>query len=592
MGILRPEAVARFSDEARRAVYDVIGLRRDVRHFVRGADVDGETLLRILGAAHLAPSVGFSQPWGFVVVRDLEAREAIRRSFNRCRDAEAVRYPPDRRAQYLSYRLEAIVETPVNVCVAVDLRPRDEAILGTTAQPEAVRASACCAVQNLWLAARAEGIGVGWVSIVEPQVLRGRLGLPAGVEPIAYLCLGHPVAFRSRPMLEELAWRPRRPLAEALHEERWRDDRVQPPPTAVDLAPDASPRKPVPLADERARASARAHQALLTKPVGSLGRLEAVAAWYAAARGEFPVEPPEPCALALFLADHGVVVEGVSAYGSQVTAAMACNVMAGGAAATVLARRRDVAVVAVDVGIAGDISAAPTAPLVPLVSARVRAGTRNLRVERAMSEQEVREAIAAGERVAEELHARGARLAAVGEIGIGNTTSASALVSVFTGAPAEDVCGRGTGVDDATWRRKVDVVRDALHLHAPDRDQPLDVLGTVGGLEIAAIVGFLLRAASLRLPVVLDGFVTNAAALVAKAMEPAVVPHLLASHASAEPGARVALAHLGLEPLLALDMRLGEGTGALLGLELVGAAVALQSEMATFATAGILRERP
>ncbi|MGH7436813.1 MAG: 5,6-dimethylbenzimidazole synthase, partial [Polyangiaceae bacterium] len=191
---LEPEEVARFSDEARRAVYDVIELRRDVRHFVEGAPVDDATLERILHAAHRAPSVGFSQPWGFVVVRDVERRTRVRASFLACRDAEASRYPPERREQYLAYRLEGIREAAVNVCVAVDLRPQGEAILGTTAQPEAVRASACCAVQNLWLAARAEGIGVGWVSIVEPQVLRDELSLPAGVEPIAYLCLGHPFA--------------------------------------------------------------------------------------------------------------------------------------------------------------------------------------------------------------------------------------------------------------------------------------------------------------------------------------------------------------------------------------------------------------
>jgi 5,6-dimethylbenzimidazole synthase len=151
--ILEPEAVTRFSDDARRAVYDVIALRRDVRHFVKGADVDGETVERILQAGHLAPSVGFSQPWGFVVVRDHDRRSRIRESFLLCREAEANRFPAERRAQYLSYRLEGLLDAPVNVCVAVDLRPQGEAILGTTVQPEAVRASACCAVQNLWLAA-------------------------------------------------------------------------------------------------------------------------------------------------------------------------------------------------------------------------------------------------------------------------------------------------------------------------------------------------------------------------------------------------------------------------------------------------------
>jgi nicotinate-nucleotide--dimethylbenzimidazole phosphoribosyltransferase len=194
-----------------------------------------------------------------------------------------------------------------------------------------------------------------------------------------------------------------------------------------------------------------------------------------------------------------------------------------------------------------------------------------------------------GKRIADEIYARGSRIAALGEIGIGNTTSAAALVSVFTGAPPEETCGRGTGVDDATWARKLAVVRDALRLHAPRREAPLGAVVAVGGLEIAAIAGFILRSAVLRLPVVLDGVVTNAAALVAQAMDPRVVHYLVASHVSPEPGARIALRHLGLRPLLALEMRLGEGTGALLAIDLVVDAVALQAEMSTFATAGVVR---
>ncbi len=588
--ILAPEAVARFSDEARRAVYDVIALRRDVRHFVRDRDVDAETLRRILGAAHQAPSVGFSQPWGFVVVRDAGVRERIRQSFLRCREAEAARFPADRREQYLTYRLEGLIEAPVNVCVAVDLRPREEAILGTTAQPEAVRASACCAVQNLWLAARAEGVGVGWVSIVEPAVLRHELGLPAGVEPIAYLCLGHPVAFRERPMLEELGWRPRRSLDDAVHAERWPAGTNETAPPVARAGTDA---RVTPL-DESARQAAMAHQALLTKPAGSLGKLEEVATWYAAARGEFPVAAPKRTALAVFLGDHGVVTEGVSAYGSQVTAAMASNVMAGGAACSVLARLRDVELVAVDVGIAGDLSAAPVQPLVPLVRARVRAGTRNLRIARAMTVDEAFAAMEVGRATADRLNDAGVTLAGVGEIGIGNTTAAAALVSVFTGAAPEETCGRGTGIDDATVARKAQVVRDALSLHRVSQSDPLGVLAAIGGLEIAALVGFLLQASALRLPVVLDGFVTNAAALVAHAVDRGASGRWLASHVSAEKGAKLALAHLGLKPLLALDMRLGEGTGALLAMDLVTSAVTLQAEMATFATAGIVNvvQRP
>jgi nicotinate-nucleotide--dimethylbenzimidazole phosphoribosyltransferase len=293
------------------------------------------------------------------------------------------------------------------------------------------------------------------------------------------------------------------------------------------------------------------------------------------------------------MGDHGVVTEGVSAYGSQVTAAMACNVMAGGAACSVLARQHGVELVAVDVGIAGDLSAAPVDAVVPMRRARVRAGTRDMVVARALEPDEARAAWDVGVDVAEGCARSGVDLAAVGEIGIGNTTAASALVSVFTGAPPEATCGRGTGIDDATLARKIDVVRRALQRHAPtwtDRSiDPIGALCAVGGLEIAAIAGFLVRASTLRIPVVLDGLVTCAAALVADAMDPAARCRWLASHASPEPGARLALGRLGLEPLLDLGMRLGEGTGALVAIPIVEAAVRLQAEMATFATAGVVR---
>src|SRR6478735_8012270 len=222
---LEPEAIGRFSEDARRAVYECISLRRDIRHFLPGMTIEDSTLTRILQAAQQAPSVGFSQPSGFIVIRELALRERVRQSFLACREAEAQRFPEQRRAAYLAHKLEGIQEAPLNLCVVVDLRDRDEVILGTTVQPEAVRASACCAVENLWLAARAEGIGVGWVSIIEPAVLRRELALPPGVEPIAYLCVGHPIAFRERPMLEETGWRCSVPLHEAIHwDGRWREE--------------------------------------------------------------------------------------------------------------------------------------------------------------------------------------------------------------------------------------------------------------------------------------------------------------------------------------------------------------------------------
>lgn len=224
VAILVPQETAAFAEEARRAVHEVIRTRRDIRHFAPGRAVAEDVLERILDAAHHAPSVGFSQPWGFVLVRDPAQRVRIRDSFLRCREREAERFAEPRRTQYRSFRLEGIVDAALNVCVVVDLRPGDEAVLGASAAPEMLRFSACCAVQNLWLAARAEGIGVGWVSIVEPGVLRDELALPDRVEPVAYLCVGHPIAFRSQPMLEELHWKPRRALADVVHDGgRFRD---------------------------------------------------------------------------------------------------------------------------------------------------------------------------------------------------------------------------------------------------------------------------------------------------------------------------------------------------------------------------------
>ncbi|HEY0711793.1 MAG TPA: nicotinate-nucleotide--dimethylbenzimidazole phosphoribosyltransferase, partial [Polyangia bacterium] len=462
------------------------------------------------------------------------------------------------------------------LCVAVDLRDRDEAILGTTVQPEAVRASAACAVQNLWLAARAEGIGLGWVSIVEPAVLRAELALPRGVEPVAYLCLGHPRAFRNRPMLDETGWATRRPLAEVVHRDRFPAAATSAQPHTHDTA--------------SAQAASTARQTTLVKPIGSLGRLEELAARYAGARRVHPAPIPERAAIAIFAADHGVAAEGVSAYGSSTTAAVVGTIMTGGAAINTLAQQNVIELALVDVGVAGDLSALPRAPLIPLDRRAICAGTRNLVREPALTRDEVTAAMAVGSATAHRLIDEGADLLGVGEVGIANTTAAAALTSIFTGQPPMATVGRGTGLDESGVARKAFLIEAALARAGLDRtagSDPLRVLAEVGGLEIAAMVGFLRAAHSRHRLVVLDGFVTNAAALVAQAFTPDLVDNLVASHRSAERGAALALDALGLTPLFDLQLRLGEGTGAALAMALVRSAVALEVNMATFATAGI-----
>ncbi|MBM4442478.1 MAG: nicotinate-nucleotide--dimethylbenzimidazole phosphoribosyltransferase [Candidatus Rokubacteria bacterium] len=316
--------------------------------------------------------------------------------------------------------------------------------------------------------------------------------------------------------------------------------------------------------DHAAAAAARRHLDTLTKPPGSLGRLEDLAAALAALQGTPHVDAP---VVFLFAADHGVVAEGVSAYPPSVTAQMVENFRAGGAAINVLARQAGARVVVADFG--------------------VGAPTGNMAREPAMTREQAVAAIEKGAALAEEAAAGGADLFATGEMGIGSTTAASALTAAMTGAPVARVTGRGTGVDDATWRHKVEVVERVLARHRPDPRDPLAVLAAVGGFEIAGLVGVLLAGAAHRVPVAVDGFIATSAALIAAALAPTVRPALFAAHRSAEPGHAVALAHLGLEPYLDLGLRLGEGTGAALFVHLARAAARIFGEMATFKSAGV-----
>jgi nicotinate-nucleotide--dimethylbenzimidazole phosphoribosyltransferase len=472
--------------------------------------------------------------------------------------------------------------------VTVDLRPAEEVVLGTSAQPEALRWSACCAVQNLWLAARAEGVGVGWVSIVEPAVLRAELGLPAGIEPVAYLCVGYPVEFPERPMLEQTGWRKRRPLQDALHADRYRSSAVVKQPEAATTAPASSLSGfQIPPFDEAAAGAVRAHQLRVTKPAGSLGRLEELAAWYAGARGRFDAEPPDAAEIFVFAADHGIAAEGVSAYPSSITASMVANFLAGGAAINALAGAASVGLTVVDVGVAGDLASLPAQRRARFVAAKVRAGTGNFLIEPAMSRAEAEAALTVGSNLAGEAASRGIALLGAGEMGIANTTSAAAVLAALTGRPCEETVGRGTGLDARGVERKAAVIREALARHRADPKDPLGVLAAVGGLEIAAMAGLMLGAAERRVPVVVDGFISTVAAVVAVALAPPVRRYLCFSHLSSEHGHRLANATLDAQPLLDLGLCLGEGTGAALAIPLVRAAVRARHEMATFATAGI-----
>lgn len=334
--------------------------------------------------------------------------------------------------------------------------------------------------------------------------------------------------------------------------------------------------------DAEAAQKARRRQEQLTKPPSSLGRLEDISIQLAAIRGGINVALARRAVL-VFAADHGVVAEGVSAYPPEVTAQMVLNFLAGGAAVNAIAQSVGARVVVTDAGIASD--------LLPhdrrLRRLGVRAGTGNMVREPAMTLTQARAALEGGARVLEEVAAEGLDMVAVGDMGIGNTTAATALVSVFCGVDPRPLVGRGTGIDNDGVQRKATAIETALRKHQPRAADPVGTLAAVGGLEIAAIAGAILASASARIPVVVDGHIATAGALVAAALAPASTGYMFAGHRSQEPAHAVAMARLGLRPILDLEMRLGEGTGALLAMPILAAAAAVLTHMATFEEAAV-----
>lgn len=337
----------------------------------------------------------------------------------------------------------------------------------------------------------------------------------------------------------------------------------------------------IPPLDESAMRAARARQDTLTKPPGSLGRLEELSIQLAGIKGD-PFPSVKRKAIIVMAADHGVALEGVSAYPSDVTAQMVLNFLRGGAAINVLARQAEARVTVVDIGVATDFE-----PMPGLIQRKVMYGTRNLAQGPAMTREEAEQALQAGVDVFNEEAARGLDIVATGDMGIGNTTPSSAVVAAMTGLSVAQVVGRGTGIDDRGLERKIRVIEQALAVNQPDQNDALDVLHKVGGLEIAGLAGVMIAAASRRIPVVVDGFISTAAAMIAVGLAPQVRDYLISAHQSVEIGHQAMLKHLNLNPLLDLNLRLGEGTGAVLAFHLIEASARILCEMATFDEAGV-----
>jgi len=555
----------RYPPAERDAVYRVIAERRDIRRF-RPDPVPEEPLRRILEAAHRAPSVGLMQPWRLIVIRDIATRLAIRNLAHAERVRQAERFD-ERARSFLDLKIEGIVEAPLGICVCCDHGDDDVEILGRGTIRETDVYSTACAVENLWLAARAEGLGVGWVSYYRPGDLRRLLSIPASVDPIAYLCVGWPDERPVRPGLEAAGWASRLPIEAVVMEERWGAK-------AIGVPGARRPGEP----DRAAMIAARDRLDRLVKPAGSLGTLEPLIERWAGITGE---PPPATIRAGVLVcaADHGHVRHGTSLFQATVSSQVAAAAARGETAVGVLARHGAHPLVIADVGLLGPTPAG-------VRDAKVAPGTADMTVADALTAETLDAAVAAGARLAGEIIDLGVDCLVLGEIGIGNTATSSALASALTGAPPTLTVGRGTGLDAQGTERKRGVVAAALALHGA----PLPAraaLRAVGGLELAALAGAIGAAARASTPVILDGFAVAVAALAAVRLDPLNAEVLVASHRSAEPGHELILAELGLEPVLDLRLRLGEASGGLLALPVIEAAGLLFTRMATFREAGV-----
>ncbi len=517
------------------ALGEVISARRDIRRF-RPDVVPAELLTAVLAAGHQAPSVGHSQPWRFIVVREQATRDRAARMADRERLRQAALLTPDRRERLLDLKLDGIRDAPLGIVVACDRRAPADGVLGRATFPDTDLWSCAAAIENLWLAARAAGLGMGWVTLFRPADLAALLHLPEGVETLGWLCLGWPDERPPDPGLERHGWSSRLALDDVVFAERWPADPGPPPPPSHLAGPDQA----------AVVAGRDSGDELLTVP-GSLGVLDTTIDRVLA----LDPHPPEGGTLVVAAADHPVVAHGVSAYPASVTADVLTATEAGTSLGAVVARGAGLRVVGVRTaarGAAGD-----------LVSAD------------AMTRLDAEALIADGRALGSRIAADG--LVCLGEAGIGNTTVAAALSCALLDVSPADAVGLGAGADSDMVARKLDVVTRAVARaraqHAASLADPHVALAALGGPEIAFLAGVALGAAERRVPVVLDGLVTSVSALVATRIEPAVQSALVAGQRSRERGHDAVLVELGLEPLLRLRLRSGEGVGACLAAQLL-----------------------
>lgn len=554
-----------------KSLYDIISERRDTRHFTND-EVPYAVLEKALEAGHKAPSVGLTDATRYYIIESSEIKKQVKELFTSYHKKSAnLTDSADQKKSYLELKLEAIEEAPIGLVIAYDRSVLDKFTIGTVGSNESVKFSSVCAAQNIWLSLTEQGYSMGWVSIINYHHFKKLLNLPDYIEPLGYFCIGKPATdYGKQPMLQQLNWKQKSDKLSVQKIENYTPVNHLELENFAVLHADAEGLKDK-LIDKINQK---------TKPLGSLGRLEKLALQIGLV---FQSESPkiEKPTIVVFAADHGIANHGVSAYPQEVTRQMMETFLKGGAAISVFCKQNNIDLQIVDSGVNYDF---PTKT--KIIDKKVAKGTQSFLTTSAMSGDEMNLCFQYGAEVVNEIHKNGSNCIGFGEMGIGNTSTASVLMSVLTQIPIEDCVGKGTGVIDEKLKNKIEILSKAISIYVEEKNWE-SLITYFGGFEILQMAGGMLQAYQNNMLILVDGFISTVAFLIAYQKNPAIKHNAIFSHCSEEKAHIDLLNYLQVEPILSLNMRLGEGSGCAVAFPIINSAVTFLNEMATFESAGV-----
>jgi nicotinate-nucleotide--dimethylbenzimidazole phosphoribosyltransferase len=551
---------------------EIIKSRRDTRHFTSDAIPD-EVIQKALQAGHYAPSVGLTDATKYYLIKSAEIKKAVKDLFlDYDKKASNLTDDEEQKTQYKSLKLEAIEEAPLGMVICYDRSVLNHFTIGTVGSNEAIKFSAVCAAQNIWLSLTEQGYSMGWVSILNYYQFKQLLGLPENIEPLGYFCVGKPATdYDNQPMLQQLNWKQKQenPIVEEILVS-----------TPVSVSKSLRGTKQSHYSDSEINEALQQKIDNKTKPTGSLGVLESLAKQIGIVFQTLEPKITNPN-IVVFAADHGIANHGVSAYPQDVTRQMVANFLEGGAAINVFCKQNDIALTIVDAGVNYDFSTNTN-----LISAKIGKGTQSFLQNPAMNQTELDLCFTKGKEIVDSIFETGCNCIGFGEMGIGNTSTASVLMSVLLELPIEDCVGKGTGVVDEKLIQKQNILRKALENYNGPNDLQ-SKLAYFGGFEIMQMAGGMLQAKQNNMLILVDGFICTVAFLIAYKMNPSIKENAIFCHSSAEQGHQKILNCLNVHALLQLDLRLGEGTGCAVAFPIIQSAVCFLNEMASFESAGV-----